>query len=484
MGKKADIFDFRIDAIGNDHNDYFKKVIDDPYHHKLSFSVPTDDVQVLMHYWGSRFRNKSTSEQFVKVYFLLLYLYQKSLMPVSIAQESLANAVGCDRKTLNREIQKMLVSSNLVCILKDQWAQSAKDKKQAFYRYDVLFLDDLDIDRSLVKAGKNLKKFERLKFNIDNLLDSYLCDNIDSYNKRSNRDIEICNVWDSLGHNELTGNELDAVLSNCASLDDVVHYLANYSDIEVNMGALLCDSTVTMNDRFQAIRCYRKWSKPVINKSNRLYHAFHCFPRELRSKYLSYNGSKLVEYDDIHNAYYVFMCKLLEDNPKQQLGDFQEIAEFENLALSGKLYETIRDATIPVNNLNIQDRFSDTKKQYRDQIKQDLQSYRNEKPGRMKSRFPEIDYWFTQNYPAVRKFLADYPKQDNGKKFLQRDIAKVETTVMTQICKEIHDKYNVTPFPLHDGIYVNEIDRDILKQNNVNIMDLALKYLDLKDYLE
>lgn len=60
-----------------------------------------------------------------------------------------------------------------------------------------------------------------------------------------------------------------------------------------------------------------------------------------------------------------------------------------------------------------------------DNIKQDLQSYRNEKPGRMKYRFDEIDRWFERTFPTVRQFLRDYPKQDNGKKYLQRDIARI-----------------------------------------------------------
>lgn len=60
----------------------------------------------------------------------------------------------------------------------------------------------------------------------------------------------------------------------------------------------------------------------------------------------------------------------------------------------------------------------------REKVKQALQSYRNEKPGRMEYRFEEIDRWFERTFPTVRQFLRDYPKQDNGKKYLQRDIAE------------------------------------------------------------
>lgn len=485
------IMDTNIDKLFNPHIEFpkgidnFTNVKVDAYHHTLSFDVPGYDVQLIRKYYEGNFRVHKTSEDYIRLYYLLLYLYEVSGANVEIGYSEMSKVIDCSDDTVMKLMARM---EDYGLALKDKrdWAESVISGKQSSFKYEIRCLDDLVLsEEDAEKRTKNLSR-KRYRYRVNNI-EKYI--DIDRFIDNLNNLINFSIICRNSHNNELNTNILNTILSNNESVADTlnenVHYIANYSTITINPAQLAQRNDIDIQTRKELIKCVRNWSKnPTVGSDNRIYHAFHRFPSRLRPICLSYNNSPLNEISDIHNAYYVFMCKLIEnDSELQHRPEFQsEIQRFEKLVMSGKFYETIRDAVIPYVSTTFKDADDLNKKYNRERIKQELQSYRNEKPGRMKSRFPAIDSWFETNFPCVRDFLRDYPKQENGKKYLQRDISTVETHVMTSICKELHETYNVTPFPLHDAIFLSDHDNDILKASNVNIDTLVLKYLDLKYY--
>ena len=487
-----------IDSIFNpvvdfepDPQTFFEVKIDD-YHHTLSYGVRESDFALIRNYFEGNFREQKTREKYIELYFFLLYLYEQSGTYVEITYSKLSKIFDCAIGTVSSMVKRM-VEKGLMIVDKEKWALTKKNKEQGCFGYELKGLDELNLDDARKDKRLKIGKLKRLKYKYDNELKLYINNKfIEIINEQNN----LCIILSNSSDNDLNNNNLDTILSqneqkaqildSQSEIPDFVHYIADYNTIQISADNIVNDASVTIKDRKEILQCAKNWyKKPTIGNDNRIYHAFHRFPRELREKCLSYNGSPLIEVSDIHNAYYVFMCKLLEQDKKlfRNLDfDVFELPEFEKLVMSGKFYESVLDG-IPHSILTGKPELDElNRKADREKVKQALQSYRNEKPGRMEYRFEEIDRWFERTFPTVRQFLRDYPKQENGKKFLQRDIARIETDIMSNISKDLHDNYGVTPFPLHDAIFLSEHDNGIIKAHNVNIDNLLLKYLDLKFY--
>jgi len=462
----------------------------DNFHHTLTLFISKYDVELLRKYYIRGINNVSSQDAYIKLYFLLLYMYEQCGTYVDVPYSLMILALyGSKEGNYKRKLGMLLgkmEDEGLILIDKVDWAKSKLRKNvQTCYKYSVKKFDEIVLDQKDVEIRK--EKYSkrgsiRFKYKIDKSFDGYINNNFINnikFSVISNNFVcnELCN--NSLSANSFKKCELSHLLS------EIVHYIPDYSSIKLDIDRLLRNTVLTFKQRKELLSAARYWNKePIIGSDNRIYHAFHRFPRTLREQCLTYKGSPIIEVSDIHNAYYVFMCKLLEKDKRinRYLDIFFELEKFEKLVMSGQFYETIRDYTIFTQPTGNPDTDAINKKNDREKVKQYLQSYRNEKPGRMKARFPEIDRWFDINYPAIREFLRDYPKQENGKKALQRDIASIETDIMTNICKELHDTYSVTPFPLHDAIFMSETDNAILKAHNVNIDSLLVKYLNLQYY--
>ena len=72
---------------------------------------------------------------------------------------------------------------------------------------------------------------------------------------------------------------------------------------------------------------------------------------------------------------------------------------------------------------------------------------------------------FIKHFPTIRNYLLHYETITNmdGKrvKRLQSDMCHLETYLISKICFEL-TSFGVTPFSLHDGIYMSEAEMNQL----------------------
>ena len=219
--------------------------------------------------------------------------------------------------------------------------------------------------------------------------------------------------------------------------------------------------------------------KAKVANSTRLSHAFHTLPRKYR-KYLALNGSPLHEVMDVSNCYYTLMYKamLLADNINKD-----ELSKYEDLVRRGKFYEDVA-RYVRLNSMPICDiddyNINWSEEEYlvfrglnkRDLVKQWLQSYRNFiAGGQAGHNHHNIDRYYRKEFPTIRKWLFSYARGKNleGKtvKQLQNDMCKIETYIISRVALKVAS-LGVTPFTLHDGIYLSEDHINIL-QTKLNL---------------
>lgn len=235
-------------------------------------------------------------------------------------------------------------------------------------------------------------------------------------------------------------------------------YIAPYEDLELSID----DESLTVT------AATVKWmhehnEKPIVK--NRIYHAFHWLPRELR-KYVTYHGSYLVEAFDVHNCFMTLLCFKLKYDASIPRDEYER---YRDLVVSGKFYESIM-------------KFDKTKD--RDLVKEEVSIFRNTTAAQRKSKKynGELDYiekWYSVNFPNILNFLDNYKRKKKvGKrgysKCLQDDMEKIETEKMSSITKELHDLgYDV--FQLHDAVYVTQACKT--QQFDVDAANIVNKYI-------
>lgn len=194
------------------------------------------------------------------------------------------------------------------------------------------------------------------------------------------------------------------------------------------------------------IKWARNYTKYPDLVGGRFYHIFHQVPHELRP-YLLFNGSPLTEAFDLHNAFYTLMLFKL----KGQVSD-AEYQKYRALVKTGRFYEDVQQKTGIVT---------------RQKTKDFLQRYRNitiaqaQAKAHNEPEFGHIDQYFEQEFPEIRRWLNAYPREDGTKK-LQADMCWVELFIFNPICRMLYEKYGVTPFSLHDGIYLSEYESNLI----------------------
>ena len=202
--------------------------------------------------------------------------------------------------------------------------------------------------------------------------------------------------------------------------------------------------------------------------SGRLYNGFHYLPGVLR-KNVYYDGSPLVEAFDLHCSFYTLSVGLIKERYPD--ADDKALERFFYDCVSGRLY----------------DRCADYIGAPRDEAKRLLQGWRN-LWNRGTAHNPVFGYsgvagFMEKYYPEISDIYYGWETREekaaDGKtvyrvKNLQRDLNEYETRVISELSFNIMDKYDVTPFTLHDAIYVSENDKGKLP---CDINEIIIKWL-------
>lgn len=209
---------------------------------------------------------------------------------------------------------------------------------------------------------------------------------------------------------------------------------------------------------FEFSRNYRNFKKRPVYKSGRLFYVFHWWKKEYRHGF-TYNGSPLTELFDLHCSFFTLTAALKKNDLPRK--------EYEKLirsCINGKLYD---DAA----------RFIGLT---RDCAKEQLQAWRNSSRAQAHAHYKAISEFMEREYPAFSRIIYEWPtvikegqKRNVSVKTLQVDISEFESRVFSKICRILVDKYKVTPFSLHDAIYISEDD---MKKLPENISDILLKW--------
>ena len=161
---------------------------------------------------------------------------------------------------------------------------------------------------------------------------------------------------------------------------------------------------------------------------------------------------------DVHNCFYVLMLKAFElSNSIEE----EELKRFSIIVKNGKFYEMFVDELLKDQPVGLYDY-----KEVREEVKKRLQSYRNiYNEGMLRYEHAVIDDIFIKHFPTIRNYLLHYETITNmeGKrvKRLQSDMCHLETYLISKICFEL-TSFGVTPFSLHDGIYMSETEMNQL----------------------
>lgn len=277
-------------------------------------------------------------------------------------------------------------------------------------------------------------------------------------------DISFENIYNSLKNNKLRrDNNPNSVWDSTNKMAFTI-YIPPYETLSFN-GLTNYDLA-----RFGSFSKLKVWlrhhkEKAIVTESTRLFHSFHNIPRDYRKK-LAYKGSLLTEVMDVHNCFYVLMLKVME---LSELIDNSELRKYENLVRSGKFYEEVEKYVhfgLPI--FPDEDGINWSEEYYlwfrglnkRDLVKKWIQSYRNfGYDGQAYYNHKNIDYFFIKELPSIRKWLFSYPMTKNSKgdivKRLQSDMCLIESYIISRICVKLLE-WGVTPFSLHDGIYLSE----------------------------
>lgn len=182
----------------------------------------------------------------------------------------------------------------------------------------------------------------------------------------------------------------------------------------------------------------------------RYYHYFHSIPKENRCR-LRLDGEELVELFDIHNCM-LLMVNFLLPKPDER---------FENLTLSGKIYETIRDWVNCSYGTNWD----------RDFAKNSANKYLNisnwklDRAEKSTHSANQDAYYVSQYFYNNHKIVYNYIRQTHSctSKEVYRNFTKnlekwESFVIVTNIIKELWNDYDVKAISLHDSVWCKKTD--------------------------
>lgn len=421
---------------------------------EILVDVKSPTYKALLLIANRNFNHQKTREAFVKAYYLYEFLLQRA---------DLGNG-----EFTTRDIESALgISQDTRCLINHLLSD-----------YYILSVYDEDHNASVKRMIEGQQKpLERFKYGFHTLSNQYLSE------KSKPR------IYHTLSF-KIT-SDLYEILKNRGFLlkdeDDVemlsqkytIYSSGNFDDNVQCSNGLTCKELNIFNNsapygelRFSGltvgvcrekgswgklISWFRNREKAPTFSSGRWYHSFHNLPKKYR-QYLCYNDEPLEEAMDVHNCFYVLMGKLFETFPEIEK---EELESYKSLVRSGKFYEDVMEF------LGIKSR---------DYIKERLQGYRNDYASGMKNDYADIDSYFQVKFPSIRQCLMNYPRKHHKTKkktvkTLQVDAGYIESYLMGLVVKRLKENFDVTPFPLHDAIYLNRLDVEIIdsriKQPNI-----------------
>ena len=399
---------------------------------------------------NQRFRERSSQDALIKAYYLHFVLSGMGRKEYEISYDDLCEILGVSFKTMSK-INDVLKNYGLLSINKDSWykyRQSViKNPEKHKYLPGTCCKYLASWGTRSVKERKTLfKRILKLKYIVpEHLIHklSYLTKQKSTCKQKP--DSTPAPTKDHTHPHITTGDPRDIPL---------IHKDFQFGNFEVfvpcyeKLNVPLKDVGIYNDDylRWEKLR-----SKSASFQSGRIYHAFHNTNREFRKK-LKYKNSPLIEALDIHCAFFVFLCLIFQTVP---FIDREELKKYEALVRSGCLYEDFMDY------LQLKDRNT---------AKKMLNTYKVLPSSKMKNH--PANKYFKDRFPSIQQYLLHYPKYINkdGKevKSLQKDACFVETVLLSKVCFQLA-KLGVTPFTLHDAIYINEKDKKKLIDKGIDI---------------
>lgn len=248
-------------------------------------------------------------------------------------------------------------------------------------------------------------------------------------------------------------------------------YIPNYFELELSS---LPQKVLIGNLNVEELKKWEKYrnEEVKITSVSRLWHPFHCLPREYR-KYVCHNGSPLVEAMDVKNCYYVLMSKVLmiaDGIDPGELNRFMELVRYGDIySEMGKDIQFVRHVYEDDGDDEYLAFIGITR---RDKIKLEMQSFRNFKTyGQAESQHPMLAKKFKQMFPTICRWLFTYPNYVNSKgkntKRLQKDMSQIETMLISKVCFRLK-AMGLNPFTLHDAVYLSEAELNTLEDGAVD----------------
>ena len=425
------------------------------------------------------FKTSATRRAFVKAYFLFEFLINE-LGLSEFYQEDFAESLKYGNEKVSTNTipairKRLLVERILYTDTTEHFKSSKKNPSTKTFQY--IFHPLITVQHATEPEEEFRFKIPK-KSKIRNLISNsknifsereteYILDEDETYNLLSEGFFFLADNRLSFWDNNLSDNELQAVLQNKSKNPlDLTIYVPPYELLSLEG---LTKSDLLKYGSLSKLRSFicNKKEKAKVTRSTRLYHAFHTLPRVYR-KHLMYEGSPLEEVMDVHNCFYALMYKAME------LSDGIapcELREYGDLVRSGKFYEEVSHYVMLNGSANCE--HDETNINYleeeylwfrglnkRDLVKRWLQSYRNFlTAGQASHNHHNIDIFYDREFPTIRRWLFTYPtvKDSEGKtvKLLQRDMCRIESYIISQVALELV-ALGVTPFTLHDGIYLSQ----------------------------
>ena len=234
------------------------------------------------------------------------------------------------------------------------------------------------------------------------------------------------------------------------------YYESDYGSLTYRYVTADEDMLGRIKESYFVAKCVSNLMKPFpyTETSGRAWPAFARSNKEYRRGF-ELNGSPLTELVDIHCSFYTIFVKLLKD-----LVPEGERLDFFDECFSGKLYD---------NCAAFINKGKRGKKFTRDDAKELMQTWRNDIDG-TKSHVKVQK--FMEKYPHIKVVIDKWPTYKDKKgefhKLLQKDCGTIETRLISNLASEIHNKYKVKCFLLHDAIYVSEKDKAEKLPENIN----------------
>ena len=201
-----------------------------------------------------------------------------------------------------------------------------------------------------------------------------------------------------------------------------------------------------LSESFELMKFWPRMKNEPVYKSGRIYHAFHNSKRMYRYGFM-HRGSHITELFDLHASFFTLTAALKRNEIPQD-----EYRILIDDCFSGQFYTKAATAL-----------FGDN--QAKDIIKDQLQAWRNCTIAQAHVRYPELSDYMERTYPTFSKIMYEWPtvlKEKNGKNYhiktLQQEVGEYETMIFSKIALSLRDNYSVTPFLLHDAVYMSEAD--------------------------